>query len=212
MSLSSMHFRKLTGSIDTSEGLETCFSISYYARMRLIYNLLPLLRTSSHPQVLSVLNGGKEKLMYDDDVALQRHWSPIAVVNHTSTMTSLMFKHFAEIEKRITFIHASPGLVKTDIFAKLTPPPSSGITWRVALASIRGLVSIVMLFLAISVEESGERQAFHLTNNTFGPGAWLIGATSDKVSSPRVLEQYEQRGWTEKIWEHTMRIFEKASE
>jgi hypothetical protein len=149
-----------------------------------------------------VLNGGKEKSMRDEDIGLEQQWSPLAVINHTTTMTSLVFEHLAENEKRITFLHAYPGLVQTDIFARLTAPESSGVVWRVTLASIRGLVAVVMLIFAMSAEDSGERQAFHLTSDRYNPGAWRIGYLSDQVSVPGVLEQYRERGWLEKVWEH----------
>jgi hypothetical protein len=86
----------LTGRIDTNEGLEMCFALSSYSRMRLLWNLLPFLRQSPRPRALSMLNGGKKQRMRDDDVGLERHWSTLAVVTHTTTMTSLAFKHLAE--------------------------------------------------------------------------------------------------------------------
>lgn len=73
--------------------------------MRLVSNLLPLLRKSSRPRVLSVLNGGKEKAMRDEDLGLEQHWSTISIINHTTTMTSLAFDHLAENDERITFLH-----------------------------------------------------------------------------------------------------------
>lgn len=205
-----VNFQTLTGRIDTKEGLETCFTISYYSRMRLICNLLPLLRQSPRPRVLSVLNGGKEKSMYDEDIGLEQHWATRAVIDHATTMTSLAFEHLAENDQRITFLHAFPGLVRTDIFARLTAPASSGVAWRVVLASIRGLFAILILFFGMSAEDSGERQAFHLTSDIYSPGAWRIDSLSDQVYASGVLEQYRERGWPEKVWEHNVRIFDKA--
>ncbi|MCJ1248159.1 hypothetical protein MMC30_005376 [Trapelia coarctata] len=200
----------LNGPQYTKEGLETCFAVSYYSRMRLTWNLLPLLRQSPRPRVLSVLSGGREKRMRDEDIGLEQHWAPRAVINHTTTMTSLALEHLAENDKRITFLHAFPGLVRTDIFARLTAPESSGVRWRLLLAIIRGLVAVVVLLFGVSAEDSGERQAFHLTSDRYSPGAWRIGSSSDQVSAPGVLEQYRERGWPEKVWEHTMRVFDKA--
>jgi hypothetical protein len=48
-----LNFQTLTGRIDTKEGPEMCFAISYYSRMRLMWNHLPLLRQSPRPRVLS---------------------------------------------------------------------------------------------------------------------------------------------------------------
>lgn len=148
--------------------------------------------------------------MYDNDVGLDNHWSTIAVVNHTTTMTSLAFEYLAANDKCITFLHACPGLVRTDIFARLTPPEGSTFLWRVALASIRGVVAVAMLLIGMSVEESGERHASHLTSDTYRPGVWLIDPSSELVPVPLALEQYKERGWLETIWEYSEYIFGKA--
>ena len=208
--LHALNIHLLTGFVDTKEGLETCFAISYYSRMRLVWNLLPLLRQSPRPRVLSVLNGGKEKAMRDEDVGLEQHWSATTIINHTTTMTSLAFEYLAENDKHIVFMHAFPGWVRTDIFARLTAPESCGVAWKVALALIRGLVAIIMRLFAVSVQDSGERQAFHLTSDRYGPGAWRIDDQSEQVLAAGVLEKYREREWPEKIWEHTVRIFEKV--
>ena len=194
--------------IDTKEGLETCFSISYYARIRLVCKLMPLLRQSPRPHVLSVLNGGREKALHEQDIGLEQRWSPIAVVNHTTTMTTLAFEHLAEENKRVGFLHSYPGLVKTDIFARLTPPESSGIVWRVILATIRGIIAVVMLCVGMEVEECGERQAFLLTTDRYGPGAWRINSSSERVFTPGVLQRYREGSWSERIWDHTMGVFD----
>ena len=203
-----LSLQSLTGRIDTKEGLETCFSISYYARMRFVSNLLPLLRQSPRPRVLSVLAGGREKALHEQDIGLDQQWSPIAVVNHTTTMTSLAFEHLAEKNERVTFLHSYPGLVRTDIFARLTPPESSGLVWRVTLACICGLVAMVMLCVGMPVEECGERQAFLLMTDRYGPGAWRINSSSEQISVPGVLKRYREGSWSERIWEHTIRVFD----
>ena len=194
--------------LDTKEGLETCFVLSYYARIRLVCNLLPLLHQSPRPRVLSVLNAGNEKALHEQDLGLDERWSPISVINHTTTMTTLAFEHLAENNSRLAFLHSAPGLVKTNIFARLTPPESSGLLWRVTLASIRGLVAVVMLCVGMEVEESGERQAFHLTTDRYGPGMWRIDPSSEPVSAPGVLERYREGAWPERVWEYTMSIFD----
>ena len=148
--------------------------------------------------------------MRDDDIGLEQHWSTFNIINHTTTMTTLALEYLAENDKRITFMHAYPGWVKTDIFARLKAPESSGVAWRLTLASIRGLVTVIMKFFAISTEDSGERQAFQLTSDRYGPGAWRIDHKCEQISAPGVLEQYRERGWPEKVWEYTVRIFEKT--
>ena len=151
--------------------------------------------------------------MVNDDLGLDTKWSPISVVNHTSTMTSLAFEHLAnndrDNDKKIAYLHASPGFVRTTIFSRLTPPESSGLTWRMTLATIRGVVSVVMLLFGISEEESGERHAYHLTCEDLGPGAIRIDKGSEVVHELGVLEKY-RGSWPERVWEHTVGVTEKA--
>ncbi|KFX88418.1 hypothetical protein V490_07647 [Pseudogymnoascus sp. VKM F-3557] len=196
----------------TKEGLETCFAISYYSRMRLIQNLLPLLRQSSQPRVLSLLNGGKEKPMFDDDISLEKNWSADAVIAHTTTMTSLALEHLAKNDERITFLHVFPGLVNTGNFIRVTAAESSGVVWRVLLAAFCRMITVVQAVFGITPEECGERQAYHLTSDKFGPGSQRIDDSSEIVSAHAggVFEKYRDSGWPEKIWEQTTSVFESA--
>ena len=199
---------------DTKEGLETCFAVSYYCRLRLVYNLLPLLRQSQHPKVLSALNGGEEGAINENDLGLERNWTLFGVINHTTTMMTLALEHLATLpENQLScFMHCYPGFVSTNFFARLKPPESSGIVWTVTLAGIRAFVGTLMSLFAMSPEQCGERQAFLLTSDRFGPGAWRVNSSDDEVSSLGVLKKYREGSLKERIWEHTMRTFDKALE
>lgn len=111
----------------------------------------------------------------------------------------------------MTFIHAFPGWVQTDIFARLTPPESSGVFWRMALATIRNVVKVIRNIFGVSAEESGERQAYHLTCGDFGPGhVWRIDNKSEVIRRDRFLGRYWEGAWAERVWEFTARVFEKV--
>lgn len=157
-----------------------------------------------------MLNGGKEKSLHEHDIGLDGRWSQISVINHTTTMTTLAFEYLAEKNRQIAFLHSCPGLVRTDIFARLTPPESSSLLWRVTLASIRVLVAMLMLCVGMEVKECGERQAFHLTTDRYGPGMWRINSSSEPVFAAGVLDRYREGSWSERVWEHTMNIFDSA--
>ena len=178
--------------------------------MRFIHNLLPLLRQSPNARVLTVLNGGGEAPINHDDIGLQQHWSTPALMKHTTTMMTLALEYLAKNDRQIIFMHAAPGIVKTDIFAKLKAPESSSVLRRLVIVLARCLAALAMMFIGMSVEECGERQAFYLTNNSFGPGAWRVTASSDVASGPSVLDRYRDQGWPEKIWDHTLRAFDSA--
>ena len=205
---------RLTLYTDTKEGIDTCFALSYFSRIRLINKLLPLLRQSSRPRVLSVLNGGREKAIKEDDVGLEdaRNYAPRAAINHTTTMTSLAFDVLATNDKQITFMHAFPGLVATDNFSRLAAPDSYGFIGRLILPLIARLISTVQWLFGMSAADCGSRQAFLLTSDKYGPGEpWRINERSDAVTAPGVLKTYRERGWGPKIWDYTVQVFEKAS-
>lgn len=100
--------------------------------------------------------------------------------------------------------------MQTDISARLAAPESSGVLWRITLAAIRGAVAVIMGFSGVSAEESGERNAYCFTNDSFGPGSWRIDNATEKVFSPGVMGSYREHGWPEKIWDYTVHVFERA--
>lgn len=177
-------------------------------------NLLPLLKKSSRPRVLSVLNGGKEKAILKEDLGLENeaNWSAMVVVNHTTANMSLALDFIAEdpSNKSLTLMHASPGLVRTEIFSKLKAPESSSIFWWMALACIRNIVGFLMMVQGISPQESGERHVFHLTSDVFAPGALhLIDESSEEVAPNAILQEYRDEGMSKKVWEFTLQLFER---
>ncbi|KAK9243327.1 hypothetical protein V1506DRAFT_508583 [Lipomyces tetrasporus] len=61
----------------TSEGIDTYSSVSYYARLRVVYDLLPLLSASVHPRVVAVLAGGKERAIDINNLELRNGYTAI---------------------------------------------------------------------------------------------------------------------------------------
>ncbi|XXG98992.1 hypothetical protein Hte_005325 [Hypoxylon texense] len=162
-------------------------------------------------KVLSVLNGGKEKRIDEQDIGLQKNWSLFSVVKHTTLMTSLAFDHLAAQNDQITFMHNYPSLVKSDNLRRINAPKSSSFIWRIVLAAVKGLMGFVRLCIGMSPKESGEREAFHLTSTKYTPGSWRISSRSDIVPTNKALKYYEDNAWAEKIWEYTQGVWSTAS-
>ncbi|KAL2197682.1 hypothetical protein P885DRAFT_35645 [Corynascus similis CBS 632.67] len=210
----------LNGPQRTKERLDTCFTLSYYARVRFVQRLTPLLRRHApgnpQPRVLSVLAAGQETRLAENDLGLddQKNWSARAVIGHTVTLTSLALEHLARQYRDISFLHAHPGLVRTDIFSRLEAPPGSSLLWRVVVFFVKKGATALMWLRGITPEESGERHAWHLTGPEFGEGGRLhpINEHSDEIapSAMKVVEDYKRDGWPEKVWEYTVRVIEKA--
>ncbi|KAK3364591.1 hypothetical protein B0T25DRAFT_530588 [Lasiosphaeria hispida] len=192
----------------TKETLELCFALSYYSRLRLTSNLFPHLLASPRPRILSVLNGGKEKPLIEDDLGLVTRWTPTAVIAQTTTLTTLAFEHLASQHKDITFLHVYPGLVRTGIFSNLVAPQGAGVWERVKLALLRGVFGVLAWVLGANPEVAGERCAYVLTSPTYGPGVWLVNEVGDLVALSGVLSKYKESGWPEKVWGFTLGVFE----
>jgi hypothetical protein len=157
------------------------------------------------------LNGGKEQTLIEDDLGLDHQWGPRNMINQSTTMMSMMFERFSSQNQQMAFMHAYPGLVKTEIISGMTPLPGASIWNRMMLASLRGLMAVLMLIIGIEAEDCGDRQAFYLTDEKFGSGhAWRIDDKSEAVIAPGVLAKYCERNWIERIWEFTIGVFETA--
>lgn len=202
----------LTWCVDTDESLETCFVVSYYSRLRLISNLLPLLHQSPNPRILSILNGTKEKKIDLGDIGLEKNWGIVAVVNHTTVCTSLAFDYLAanDNQKHLTFLHASPGFVSTDTPRTIYPSKADGMVRWVVVSVLQIVSGWVIRYFGMAAKESGERHAYELTSDEFAPGSWRVSRHSDVVPDKDVLVQYREGGWGEKIWEFTSSVWEKA--
>lgn len=201
---------QLIVNVDTKEGLETCFTLSYTSRMRLLFNLLPLLNQSARPRVLSVLNGGKEKSIAEQDIGLEKNWSLLGVVSHTTLLTSLTFDGLAAQNPNLTLIHNAPGLVESDNIRRARPPADTPFLRRVYLRVVKFVFSVIRYFIGMSPKEAGERQAYHLTSDKYGLGSFRVNKSSDIVPSNNVLTRYRESGWVNTIWEFTLTTWDKA--
>jgi hypothetical protein len=201
--------------------------------VRLTVNLLPLLNHAKSPRVLSVLAGGQEKPIFTQDLALVHNYSILNAINHATTMQTLAFEYLAKGNPSVSFVHAYPGWVNTDIVTNfLTPNPGAWYGFQgVLYPVVKGLISLFLLLVGTSVEEAGERQAFYATSDRYpsareleagtitdkvarcsvcGNGVYRLRWNGESVDDDTVLGPYRREGLPEKIWEHTVGIFEKA--
>jgi hypothetical protein len=198
--------------------------------MRLTINLLPLLNKSQAPRILSVLAGGKESQILTHDLGLERNYTIINVVNHTTTMQTLMFEHLAKTNPSVSFVHAYPGWVRTEILNNLfTPEP--GAWYGLLFALLRWTAAWGLTLLGISAAEAGERQAFHATSSRYpsrstiethpkqvgsaecsvpGNGVYRLSWKGEGVSDDDVLGPYRGEGLPGKVWDHTLEVFDRA--
>lgn len=212
-------FHESNRCLETVEGLDRKLSLHYYARMRFIHNLIPLLNNvgqtghsnNALSRVISVLGAGHETELRLDDLDLRKHYSVQAYDVHATTMTSLMVKEFASRNPSIIFIHSYPGIVKSRISREAGPVMSH---------IIRSAMFLGRLWM-VPGQESGERHLFAATSIQFSPeaetpvggdssGAYLLSWDGSEVGNERLLKDYSAKGVRSRVWKHTEEMFRKA--
>ncbi|KAK4541636.1 hypothetical protein LTR36_007780 [Oleoguttula mirabilis] len=195
----SQGYISFVGRETNADGLDNSISLRYYGRMRFAQNLLAHL--SPRGRVISVLAGGKEGKIIEDDLDLERNYSIPQSAAQFASMTTLSFDHLAVQNPDISFIHVYPGLVSTGLLGR-SATGVLGYVFRYVLEPILGLFSL-------KAEESGERMLYCGASEQYAKGSWSLdwdGAAKEE----KVLKEYREKGWAERVWEHNQRMFERA--
>lgn len=183
----------------TKENIDEAFATNYYGRVLLIEELLPLLRSSPHGgKVLFVLNSirGNPSKIHWNDMKLENSYSFMAAVNHLFAFTDLIIQYFASQPENgnVSFIHAFPGHVKTNIGATLP--------FYVRLP----LKAMSVFSSSVSPEVCGEFMIYGLLGTEKG---WrYINETGETVPNKTVASEEMLK----KLWEHTCEITSRTVE
>lgn len=208
-------FLTLAGRTETTEGLDKKLNMNYYSRFRFVHNLLPQLTAAAEAGSLSrsvsVLAAGREAGIILDDLSLKTHYSSSNALKHAATMNSLMTSHLAELNPATSFVHMSPGVVKTNMLQNMGFP-----RWIAAPA-----LFLVTPF-CVDIKESGERHLYASTSDVFAPkaraggsgggGSYLIDWDNSPVGNLKVLKKYTEEGVAEKVWKHTLEVYKTVCE
>ncbi|KAK5310258.1 hypothetical protein LTR93_012069 [Exophiala xenobiotica] len=198
---------------ETSEGVELALAVAYYSRMSFIMQLLLLMRTASPnsrsypPRIVNVLAPGRESdNIFLDDLMLKKpgaynllNWAVHSVTMTTSTLSALAKQ--AENDG-VTFIHAHPGVVKTDLVKN-----SWGDEWKSSMEHPNLPESSPRL----SAEESGQRSLFLITNAMYSgeeQGGSFLSVDSNMacLDQQELFKKLEAVGAPDIIWGQTMEI------
>lgn len=219
-----MDRHNLTANPDTTEGLEASLTTRYYSRIRIAQLLLPLLNQSKSPHVLSILAGGKEGPMKEDDLSLNnpKNFTVGNANSHATTMNTLAFEHLASENPRISFVHAFPGLVATPLLGRL----SGGFIGVL----LRYIVSPLVHLFGRTAAEAGQRALFTLTSARYSVddgivplgddikkaerskgGVFIVDENGETADNVKILEDFRSRGVDTKIWDHTVEVFDIVS-
>lgn len=147
---------------DTEEGLLYPVAVSYYARIRFIMNLLPLLQNGTGlRRVVTVLAGTKEGTI-DANNLQGRGSSMLALQGQFSSMITFALEAIAKKAPNVSFVHTFPGFVKTNLGNDLKGPVVTVLKIVFAV-----LFPLIGPFIATPLKETGERQLFFATSSRF---------------------------------------------
>jgi NAD(P)-dependent dehydrogenase (short-subunit alcohol dehydrogenase family) len=208
---------------ETAEGLDKITSIRYYARMRFLLNLLPVLEAAPSPRVVSVLAGGQEGAIYPDDMSLRdpKNYGVASAGGVAASYNTLFMEQLQRQHPRVSFVHTFPGLVRTNLlqtehFGALF---KFFINW-VVMPTIGRFVFALQddagarhLFAATSpmfaAAEPAEGMAVAGSNNIKGSGVYTLNENLDSVQNEKVLGPYRESGMGTKVMEHTMNEYKR---
>ena len=197
--------------------------------MRFVVNFLPELTKAGTTgdtakpgtglsRVVSVLGAGSEAALQLADLSLKTHYSIRNCAKHAITMNSMCMEHLASTHPNISFIHCSPGIVRTRLMRDMNPLGKFAIDSLMFLVKSR----------EIPLVESGERHLHVATSPQFPPRAWTsndaaegsdahIGSGFYRVApdgstykSSKIMQQYREDGTRSLIWKHTLETFAKV--
>jgi hypothetical protein len=220
------------------EGIDTLLSLDFYARLRIVHNLLPLLTASPVARVVSILAGGMEEAIDLNDLEGLNKSGIIAISGLAATQTTLAFEELANKYPSISFVHFYPGLVNTGQLYRTMQTASGLWAWPAWLASW----TVVPLIYGFSrtIEEVGERVLYLATSARYPPadsrgkgvgvalspgnklakssvetdgkgnGVYRLNADGESAPESSVLVKYREEGAPKRVWEHAQALWKRA--
>ncbi|EAU89862.1 hypothetical protein CC1G_07014 [Coprinopsis cinerea okayama7 len=184
------------GRDETSEGIDKKLALHYYARWKFIDELLPALRRANKDgedaKVMSVLGAGYGGEIDVDDLGLVKGYSTRAAALQGTTYNDLMMEEFSNRNPGLTFIHAQPGGVKTNI-ANNSPS---------LLVRLAGKIGLFFVAPFLSTSEQCAHYMWKAIFNHAG-GAFRTNPKGADIGKWRYFGNEEQR---KKLWEHTIEM------
>ncbi|KAK0100088.1 hypothetical protein ONS95_013100 [Cadophora gregata] len=225
------------GRLESEEGIDIPHALRYYSRLRFIYNLLPLLKASPLPRVISILAGGQEAAIDVHDLEVKNNFTFIKAAENGTTQTTLAFEELAKSNPTITFIHKYPGFVNSGVLDRLLASASGLYTIPATVG--RWLILPVVNLFSMTVDEAGERVLFLATssrypasktassagvplqpgmkvaeasveNDGISNGVYRLGPNDESAKESPVLPGYRSDGVDTLVWESTQAVWEKA--
>ncbi|MCJ1398419.1 hypothetical protein MMC11_001617 [Xylographa trunciseda] len=226
------------GRQDTDEGIDTLAALSYYIRIRTIYNLLPLLNASISPRVISILAGGKEGAIDLTNLELLKKHSPVAPYAVPATQMLFAFEELAKTNPSISFAHVYPGVVNTGQLYRFMQT-ATGL-WALPAWLAQWTIVPVLYLFSQTPDGIGEMMLFIATSARYPPaevkgegfmvampkgvqvakssderggkgnGVYRLDHHGESAPDTPVLAGYREQNAGKTIWESTEGVWRRA--
>ena len=207
-------------------------SMHYYSRARFIFQLLPLLQSSTlSSHVVSVYAAGNEAKLISDDLSLRKpgNYNFANARSHCTFMTTEFFEQLASQNRgKLSLVNIFPGLIITPAFSSPDYPTWFKIVWFIA--------SPLAKMMALAPEEAGHRVLFMATDmfpaksagrsescsaevatgtdGTVGSGAYACnndGEQTPGIKRAKAYKGVQREKFSKAVWAHTMKAFDAAA-
>lgn len=187
------------GRQNNADGLDVSMSLRWYGRVRFTQNLLPLMKPNG--RAVTILAGGLEGKLFEDDLDLETNYTITNSLGHIGTALTLSYDKLAEQNPDVAFVHVWPGLVNTGTFSKATGG-ILGFFFRWIVEPIAGL-------FATTPADSGERMLYYAMSEAAKKGVSMD--QNGNIVEVKALKEYREKGLADKVMEHNLKIFERAT-
>ena len=220
-------------SLVTSEGLDSFLSTVYYARIRFIQQLIPLLTAgTSSSHAISVYAGGFEDGTKLGELPIglppPESWGITSIRKHTCFMKNFVFEELAQKHAgKLSLTHIYPGLVDGPGFYNQDNPTWFKFVWPIVkfLASLYMIspenCGDVMVYLATAQfpakESKSERtklpEGLQVAKSSLGEsggGCYAAGQRADVASQPIMYRNVRKAETSKLVWDHTFEVLNRV--
>jgi len=164
-------------------------------------NLLPLLSGSHSPRVVTIQSAGREGPINLSDLENRNTTGPLAGTNQVCSMICLSMEELAAQYPMVSFIHYSPGAVKSNITGNLLKSVR-GVLYYPAQVLRVVLLPVVEWLLFTQEGEAGDRVLFLGTSAKYPPaqptgesrGGWAKVPKGMEVARATVMRDGKGNG------------------
>ncbi|KAL4898156.1 hypothetical protein BDV59DRAFT_190064 [Aspergillus ambiguus] len=207
-------YMTLKGREETVEGLDRKFVLHYYARMRFITNLLPLLNTAAQDSSTNSSAGLSRVVSVLDPMVSVR-----AGGSGTLDFLDHSLKHSFSLTKRLarqsngphtSFVHAYPSGVATGVLRELP----AGRALSAVLTPLHLFAATSGRYPPKSEREGGdmERDIAIGSDGTKGSGCYWLNWDGEVFPPNRKLERTRGQSAAEQVMQHTEEVFKQVCE